>query len=152
LPTYIQKATHGVKPDHTSESYHVDAIHPSLAKAKQARYEQETRRREVELELRKKLTTKIYRLISVWLGAIYIGLITIQIFGPNKLSDASIIALLTTTTINVIALLLTVMMYLFPKPNQKIKKRVRPRPKRKGSPRVRSTRAKSNDENEDEEQ
>ena len=89
-----------------------------------ARREQDARIRQLEQNIaeRKKYANRIFYLVCSWLCfvAALVLLNGIQdwfTFIPFHLSDAVLIALITTTTINVIGVFLFVVRYLFPKDN-----------------------------------
>ena len=89
-----------------------------------ARREQDARIRQLEQNIaeRKKYANRIFYLVCSWLcfvGALVLlnGVQDWFTFIPFHLSDAVLIALITTTTINVIGVFLFVVRYLFPKDN-----------------------------------
>lgn len=89
----------------------------TLPELRRLRYEQETRRRALELKLRLGTAVAVYLLVIGWLIAVI--LILVWQGWPNKtaenrLSDSVLITLLATTSINIIGLLAAVVRYLFP--------------------------------------
>lgn len=68
----------------------------------------------VNIALRCLMACALYFLTVGWLGAV-LYVVYLQIKLRGHLSDGVLIALLTTTTLNVIGLLATVAIYLFPK-------------------------------------
>ena len=77
---------------------------------------------EQNIDERKKYANRIFYLVCSWL--VFVGVLVLLngVQGcvasiPFRLSDAVLIALITTTTINVIGVFLFVVRYLFPKDN-----------------------------------
>ena len=85
--------------------------------------QQELLQRKDEHKLRKKFSSRLYRLICVWLFVLMIILLStatscIKIWPTNQctdfvLSDKVIITLLTSTTVTVLGLFVTVLKYMF---------------------------------------
>ncbi|MCI0638684.1 MAG: hypothetical protein L0Y70_06390 [Gemmataceae bacterium] len=79
------------------------------------RYEQETKRMKSEHTFRIRAGITIFVIVCVWL-VIVVGIMIWQgaIEKDARMPDAVLVALLATTTVNVIGMLLVVIRYLFP--------------------------------------
>lgn len=91
-----------------------------LARAEATSYDLAAQRELAELEsfrqdiqARKEYAGKIYRLIAVWLGAIYVVIILQGLCAAFTLSDTVLVTLISGTTINVLGLFIVVVNYLF---------------------------------------
>ena len=104
----------------------------SLPQLKKLRYRQETERLRREETLRTTVAAAILFVVGAWLACVF-ALLAWLGHGEARLSDAVLIALLTTTTINVIGLLYTVVRYLFPRPLPRRRSIRRTRRTRKGT-------------------
>ncbi|MBY0545081.1 MAG: hypothetical protein K2Q14_05985 [Gammaproteobacteria bacterium] len=65
-------------------------------------------------KLSNELATRIFWLVVVWVIAIFVFLFYQSLLSPDwRLNDSVLIALLSTTTVNILALLLLVIKYVF---------------------------------------
>lgn len=79
-----------------------------------ARQELELQGLQEDLENRKRYAGRIFYLLAAWIAAIF-ALVVADGVGWIEVSDAVLIALISGTTLNVIALFAIVARYLFPK-------------------------------------
>lgn len=88
-----------------------------LRAAEVARFLQETERLSDESKMRRDVSAAFFSILKWWLrfmGAILVAQIVLHACGLKGLSDALLIAMLTTTTVAIIGLMLAVARYLFP--------------------------------------
>ena len=92
----------------------------------QKKQEQELRHADREMAQREIYAGRVFVLVCAWITAIF-ALLVCQGFGPRigfkPLSDNTLLALITSTTVDIIATLLLVLKYLFRSPNGPARRR-----------------------------
>jgi hypothetical protein len=88
---------------------------PSKSQLERHRYRQETRRMRREDDLRHRMVRIVFWFVSIWVTTIILIVVLNSVkWLQFETSDRVLIALLATTTINIIGLFVAVVNYLFP--------------------------------------